>query len=97
MSALRLELGAYAAAVRERIDSLRAEGFPRRLADGDDSLWGEDAARRRVVASRLGWLASPAAMLERSEELTAFARAAREDGFQRVLLLGMGEIGRAHV
>lgn len=90
MSALRLELGAYAAAVRERIDSLRAEGFPRRLADGDDSLWGEDAARRRVVASRLGWLASPAAMLERSEELTAFARAAREDGFQRVLLLGMG-------
>ena len=48
MSALRMELGAHADAVRETITTLRAEGFARRLAAHDDALWGEDGARRKI-------------------------------------------------
>lgn len=90
MSALRMQLGTHEAAVRERLASLRGEGFGRRLAACDDLLWGEDGARRSVVANRLGWVHAPATMLARVEEFEAFAREVREEGFTRVLLLGMG-------
>ena len=90
MSALRMELGAHADAVRDTITTLRAEGFARRLAAHEDALWGEDGTRRSVAANRLGWLDAPASMRSRIDEFTAFADEIRDEGFTRVLLLGMG-------
>ncbi len=90
MSPVRMALGAHTDAVRDRLASLRGEGFGRRLAACDDVLWGEDGARRSVVANRLGWVNAPAAMLARVDEFEAFAREVRDEGFTRVLLLGMG-------
>ncbi len=90
MSALRMDLGAHAGKVRERLEALRGEGFHRRLVACDDSLWGEDPARRRVASTRLGWVTVPTSMLERAEEFAALAREAADEGYERVLLLGMG-------
>ena len=90
MSTLSMQLGAHADAVRDRLASLRGEGFGHRLAACDDTLWGEDGARRSVIANRLGWVNAPAAMLARVEEFEAFAREVRDEGFTHVLLLGMG-------
>ncbi len=90
MSGLRLEAGAFAARLQTRLEALRAAEFPRRLLAGDDTLWGEEASRRRVARDRLGWLAVPAAMRERAAELAAFADDVVRDGYSRVLLLGMG-------
>lgn len=90
MSALRIEAGSHAGRIRERLDALKADGFHHRLVACDDSLWGEDAARRRVVSQRLGWMNTPPAMRERAAEFTAFALEVTQHGFTRVLLLGMG-------
>jgi glucose-6-phosphate isomerase len=90
VSALRLELGTFAGKVKARLESLRADGFHRRLLACDDSLWGADAQRRHVASDRLGWVTAPAAMRGRAAEFTAFAAEVASAGFTRVLLLGMG-------
>ena len=90
MSGLRLEVGSFSARIRERFETLRAEGFHTKLVACDETLWGEDSLRRRVVANRLGWMTVPAAMRDRAPEFTAFADQVAKAGFTRVLLLGMG-------
>lgn len=90
MSVLRMDLGALGERVHARIAALREAGFPGRLMAADDSLWGEDPARRKLVANRLGWLRAPAEMLERVAEFRALASEVTSEGYQRVLLLGMG-------
>lgn len=90
MSGLRLDLAACEARVHARVAALRADDFHRRLAAADVSLWGEDPLRRHIVGTRLGWLASPAAMRDRAAEFTAFADEVAAQGFTRILLLGMG-------
>ena len=90
MSALRIEVGPLAAKVQARLEALRADGFHRRLVACDDTLWGDDSARRQVVGNRLGWVTVPTAMRERAAEFAAFADEVVRAGFTRVLLLGMG-------
>ena len=90
MSALRIVAGDLATRIEQRRQALLASSFPARLAAGDDTLWGPDEAVRAVARNRLGWVLSPFAMRERVAEFRAFAREAREQGFRRVLLLGMG-------
>ena len=90
MSGLRIDAGAYAARISERLAALRADDFPRRLIACDDSLWGQDPARRHVVANRLGWVHAPSQMRERAAEFRAFVQEVTEHGITRVLLLGMG-------
>lgn len=62
----------------------------RRLAERDPTLWGEDPARIAVAKSRLGWLDAPSWLEPRLPELRAFAGRVRDEGFTRVLVLGMG-------
>ena len=57
---------------------------------GDASLWARDAAARRIIRDRLGWLRAPALMLRRLPRIEAFARATRRAGTRHVVLLGMG-------
>ena len=58
-----------------------------RIRDGDHTLWREDPTE---IADRLGWLDVPVKMAARVEDLTAFADEIRAEGFERVVLLGMG-------
>jgi transaldolase / glucose-6-phosphate isomerase len=77
---------AYAAA----IDELVGERAIPRLVAGDPSLWGGSRSRAAIVQNRLGWIGAPAWLEPLIPELKSFAARVRDEGFTRVLLLGMG-------
>ena len=56
----------------------------------DPSLWSAEAETQAKIASRLGWLNSPALMVDGIAQVQLFADAVRRDGFTHVVLLGMG-------
>jgi glucose-6-phosphate isomerase len=56
----------------------------------DPATWSNDAAVQRSIANRLGWLTSPALMVDNLDRLTAFASAIQRSGIEDVVLLGMG-------
>jgi glucose-6-phosphate isomerase len=76
--------------VRVRLARLEADGFAARLMRHDATLWGDDPARQKVAANRLGWLDSPATMRAQTAALRAFADEVVEEGFRDAVLLGMG-------
>jgi transaldolase/glucose-6-phosphate isomerase len=83
-------LGAWTEAVRAAMADLAARDFCRRLWMRDGSLWTSKAAAQAAIPHALGWLTAPETMLERVDELTAFASEIAQAGFTHVLLLGMG-------
>ena len=64
----------------------RAEAV-KRIWERDHTLWQDNPDE---VANRLGWLDSPAQMLEEVPRLNAFVEGLRDDGFTHVLWSGMG-------
>jgi glucose-6-phosphate isomerase len=85
-----LQLFGHAPAVSRRIAALASARFVQRLFRCDPSLWAASPATRRLIKNRLGWLRSPERMLREVKHLESFAREAREEGFRRAVLLGMG-------
>jgi transaldolase/glucose-6-phosphate isomerase len=78
---------------REHEAELRAlldKQAPRRLWEGDPSLFTADPSHEKSIKSRLGWLRSPALMRGKVGELTELAAEVRRDGFKHAVLLGMG-------
>jgi transaldolase/glucose-6-phosphate isomerase len=71
--------------VDETIETWRRDGNVRRLWAGDAKLWtGGDEAKW------LAWLHAPDAGMQMLDRLRAFQEEVRGEGFQTVLLLGMG-------
>lgn len=66
---------------------MAADQVPRRLWAKDPTLWKGDP---RTIAGRLGWLDVFQSMRSRTAEFRAFVAELVRDGFQHVLLLGMG-------
>ncbi len=60
----------------------------RRIWRKDPTLWGD--ASTPELADRLGWLTVADSMREHLDDLLAFAREVRDEGFADVVLLGMG-------
>ena len=87
---MRFSLGRYEDAFRERVEALTSMRAAERIFARDATFWGGDAAQRRGVANRLGWLDVATAMRARVADLRQFAAAARADGFRDAVLLGMG-------
>ena len=83
----RLSLGSVQAAVEKRLTDWQAADFGRRLWAKDHTLWAKDPAE---ITNRLGWLTLPEVMSAQTGDLTRFVEAARADGFDNVVLLGMG-------
>src|SRR5712691_4928405 len=54
------------------------------------SAWSADPAVQQKIANRLGWMSSPALMADAVDRLLAFADAVKRDGFDDIVLLGMG-------
>ncbi|WP_406675464.1 glucose-6-phosphate isomerase [Nonomuraea sp. N2-4H] len=77
-----------AAAASSVAGRLVADGVPARLADGDPTLWGEDAEAE--AAARLGWLSLPRHSRELLPVLGRLADRARAAGLTNVVLAGMG-------
>ena len=81
------EAGSFSAAIDEALAVLRKERIMSRIWARDYTVWKPEPAE---IANRLGWLTSHADMLERLEDIEAFAKDIRDAGFTQVLLLGMG-------
>jgi glucose-6-phosphate isomerase len=56
----------------------------------DPSAWSADPGVQQKIANRLGWLTSPALMLDNLDRIRSVAERVRADGFTDVVLLGMG-------
>jgi transaldolase/glucose-6-phosphate isomerase len=87
--AIAATLGAeLAGAVAQRVAAAVKDGVARRVWAKDESLWGGPGVPE--IGDRLGWLTISDAMLERADELVAFARGCAADGLTDAVLLGMG-------
>ena len=84
------QLGPLAASVSERVARLEEESVPKRLWEGDPTLWTTDPAGQAEVGRRLGWLRLPETSRAILPELSDFADEIHYQGIERVLLLGMG-------
>jgi transaldolase / glucose-6-phosphate isomerase len=87
----------------ERVQQAEADHVAKRVWQRDESLWGGPGAGREgpgsartgamvsnEIGNRLGWLTISEKMLEHADELEEFAAAAKAEGFEHALLLGMG-------
>jgi transaldolase/glucose-6-phosphate isomerase len=75
-------------AIIERLNTAEAESVAKRVWAHDESLWGGPGVAE--IGNRLGWLTISEKMLEHASELHEFAEAARADGLEDAVLLGMG-------
>jgi len=83
-------LGGLAEAVASRVEQFEAEDLVARIHRIDPTVWTEDPAGRQEVQKRLGWLTLPEANQSLVADLYDFADEALDEGFEKVLLLGMG-------
>jgi len=74
--------------IAERVRKAMVEDVAHRIWKKDDTLWGP--AGQAEVSNRLGWLTIVDTMTEAVDDLDAFATEIRDEGFQDVVLLGMG-------
>ena len=81
------EAGTFREQIDEALVGLRKDRIMDRIWAKDHTVWKPDP---REIANRLGWLTSASDMMERLDEIEAFAKGVRSDGFTQVLLLGMG-------
>jgi transaldolase / glucose-6-phosphate isomerase len=74
--------------IADGVRKAMVEDIAHRIWKKDDTLWGP--AGQPEVANRLGWLTIADTMSEAVDDLDAFALEIRDEGFQDVVLLGMG-------
>src|SRR5688500_8872130 len=82
-----VELREQVAAALARAES---ESWVNRIWARDATLWTADERVAGLINERLGWLDAPQSFRERVEELEAFASGVRAEGFESVLVCGMG-------
>ena len=80
-------LGVEAAVVDSALADLDAQQMVPRIWRRDHTVWNPEP---REIADRLGWLTVTDQMREQVPALEAFAREVVEEGYTRVVLLGMG-------
>ncbi|MBE9501331.1 MAG: bifunctional transaldolase/phosoglucose isomerase [Chloroflexi bacterium] len=85
-----LNLGAYEAAVQERIISLEQARFSARLWRKDSSLWKNEPESQAIIRNSLGWLHLAEKMEEQLDILSDFVAEARAAGLRHVVHMGMG-------
>ncbi len=69
------------------LEEMKKQRILERIWEKDHTVWREDPAE---ISNRLGWLDLPESMTEKCPEILNFVEEAREAGFTRALLLGMG-------
>jgi transaldolase / glucose-6-phosphate isomerase len=87
---MEANLGRYEADVQETIKRAESEQWTRKICRKDASLWKEEECQQVVIKNSLGWVTVPDQLHEAADELAAFSKRVREEGFKDVMLLGMG-------
>lgn len=80
-------LGELETAVSDGLNQLQQNNIIERIWQIDHTVWKPDPTE---ISNRLGWLTSADLMLSDLDRLHTFVNGVREDGFNHVLLLGMG-------
>lgn len=83
-------LGSYADSVKAAIKRMENEEWIRRIWSKDPTLWKDDEKHQEIIRNSLGWLTVVEHVIENADELAAFSRRVRDDGFTHAMLLGMG-------
>ena len=83
-------LGQFGSSIRETTQQMDSDRFIQRLWSRDVTLWKDDPEHQKIIASSLGWLSLPEMLLEEAPQLNAFAEEIRGEGFNHLLLMGMG-------
>lgn len=83
-----MTLGRYQKRVDKRLAYLKDIEFIRRLSQRDATLWSDEPLPE--ISDRLGWFSLPEKMHERLEILKSFAEEIKKDGFQHIVVLGVG-------
>ncbi len=81
---------AHHAAVNDALDALERNKIVERVWSSDPSVWKREPEHQNIISNALGWLSVADTVLEHIDELAAFAEDVRREGFNHVLLLGMG-------
>lgn len=64
--------------------------YPTSIWQKDAGLWRPEPEHQTEILNRLGWLHLPENCMEQGARLTSFADSITDQGFQHVVLLGMG-------
>lgn len=80
-------LGEHSADVEAALARLQSGEVVRRIWERDHTVWKPNPME---ISDRLGWLTAGEDMRGRAAELQAFADEVRGEGFERVVVLGMG-------
>ncbi len=81
---------ARSATPRALVDAVSEQRFGARLAAKDPSLWTDDPSTIAAIRNRLGWVDAPGRAGDELYEIRRFAAEIRDEGFQHVVVLGMG-------
>jgi transaldolase/glucose-6-phosphate isomerase len=84
------ELGSYLDDAKAALKKMESESWIRRIWRKDPALWKDDEAHTKIIANALGWVTVVDQLVELADELAAFSKRVRNDGFTDVMLLGMG-------
>jgi glucose-6-phosphate isomerase len=76
--------------VAKTMADLDKREFASRLWKKDVSLWSSQPDEAKVIRNSLGWLTVTEEMAERADEIVRFAREVVVEGFEDVVLIGMG-------
>jgi glucose-6-phosphate isomerase len=82
-----LDPGALSETLSSGLNRLANDRVIPRIWARDPSVWRD---RDVEISNRLGWLAAPEAAAPIIQDLQAFAACLKEEGFRRILLMGMG-------
>src|SRR4029079_5025635 len=82
--------GPLAQSVETAIHNTEQSHALKRIWSKDASLWKSDEAAQKLISNSLGWLTVPDEMLAVVEELNEFSAEIRNQGFQYVMVCGMG-------
>lgn len=83
-------LGAYQAAIETEAAKLTDAKAVDRLFSHDATLWSAEAEHQAIITNALGWLTVPEWAAPKAQDLEAFARQVRQEGYTDAVVLGMG-------
>ncbi len=84
---IKFYLGKYTKQVNSEFNRALNEKVIERIWQKDHTVWKDDPEE---ISNRLGWLNSPKSSLSELSQIEDFANEIRSEGFENILLLGMG-------
>lgn len=80
-------LGVHAGSFNDRLSKAVLQNLPGDIWSKNHRLWQNDPDE---VSNRLGWLDLPDSMADAISSIEGFSKSVKDDGFTKVLLIGMG-------